>query len=52
VFLARKSASDACARALTFIEILGVSGLSTLVRVGILAVNIDILLYLCCGYKR
>jgi hypothetical protein len=42
------------ARALTFIEILGVSGLSTLVHVGdrVLAVNIDIPLYLCCVYKR
>ena len=36
------------ARTLAFIEILGVSGLSTLVHAGILAVNIDILLHLSC----
>jgi hypothetical protein len=42
------------ARALTFIETLGVSGLSTLVHVGdrVLAVSIDILLHLSCVYKR
>jgi hypothetical protein len=38
------------ARALTFIEVLGVSGLSTLVHVGdwVLAVSIDILLHVSC----
>jgi hypothetical protein len=41
-------------RALTFIEVLGVSGLFTLVHVGdrVLAVSIYILLHVSCEYKR